>query len=941
DCSQKLGLQISTVRKLFEEQKFKVLNPAPPVDLKQYFLEDTIINDIRSYTARVKSAHDTRFPWLSDVTDLYSLICFMNGGTLKEVPDYRSRSTDKLYVIAEKWGITNATDNADVMINLNRLAAIAKTHAFKDNQSRIRYDNSLQLETLHDFMELLKNTPTVFLYDAQFAEKCISRFQDMFHDREIALALYNQRAGLQRNPYEPVTPSVHVTCASCGITSQFSTRKEAERAICPTCGAKLYTSCPKCNAAVPVVSMRCACGFMISEMRFFEEYYQDTLTALKLMKPDEMQKSLALAERANPKESRLPALRQKVNDAIGDFNARLKPLDAMMQAGKYLAAKKELTKILQKYPDMNLKSRQEQIEERLKKAAERMPSASAPDAANRCFQVLEIVSDYEPAISVLRSQKPKQPLDFCAAVQNGSSGAVCTLRWRASGDVSVTYRICRKENGRPDNASDGVLKTGITQLEYQDNTIRSGISYGYAVYAERYGVYSSAAWQDVVMFSELNEKNFLVTEGKDSCDFKWTLPENACGVRILRSRGNLLPPESPDKNCTVLAEQAQTGFSDTGLTSGQNYCYRFQCIYQYNHQLQYSRGIVRSILPSPEPCKIEEIDGNVEGCTVTVSWKPLPVSQEITVCEVGSDVKKLGAKLQKVVPVSELLPFMKHIVAQADSKKDSRCSFTIPLSTSSHYMLMTTAGKKSIVCAMFPAAATEPCTIDRKQTHIESGRLLVVLNQMPARLIRIHYAVSVKHSEDEPPPYAAIEDAENGGMDCISVSDYQKNGNMFLIERIPQEELYLTVIGEIETSGGGTIFAAPSKIKLSNIPPAGIMYYIKKPLPIVEECYSLYIESYSPHIPEMYLVYRQDGYIPSTLNDVNNSIACHIPAMSDGDAEYHKNRKKLYSYQYHFSEEEWKKIPAGAVFRMMIKDAAEMRLYDVYYKNEASVKKKF
>ena len=939
DCSKKLELQTSTVRKLFEEQKFKVCNPLPPADLKTYFLEDTIMNDIRSYTAKIHTAHDVRYPWLSDIADLYSLICFMDGGTLKDVPDYRSRATEKLRLVAEKWTVENAASNNDIVITLNHLASIAKVYAFKDNPSRIRYDNSLHLETLHEFFELLKNTPAVFLYDAQFAEKCISRFQDMFHDREIALALYNQRAGLRNNPYESVTPSVHVTCASCGITSQFSTRKQAEQAVCPTCGAKLYTVCPVCGNAVPSVSMQCTCGFLISEMRFFEEYYQDTLTAVRLMKPDEMQKSLALAERANPKETRLQDLRQKVKKAVGDFNTRLKPLDTMMQTGKYLSAKRELANLMQKYPDMNLKNRQEQIEEHLRKASALMPDASAPDAPNRCFQVLEIVSDYEPAVSVLRSHKTAPPLDFCASVKNQPSGAVCLLNWRASGDVGITYRICRKENGRPENPSDGVLKSGITKLEFQDNTICSGISYGYAVYAERYGVYSSAVWQDVVMFSELSEHSFLTTENQDSCEFKWMLPENACGVRILRSKGNQFPPETPDTTCTVLAEQAMTAFSDTGLVSGQNYCYRFQCVYQYNHRLRYSKGIVRNVIPSPEPCRIEEINGNVEGCTVTVSWKPLPVSQEIAVCEIGADARILSAKLQKTVPLAELLPFMKHTVAKADSRKDMQCSFTIPISTSGNYMLITTAGRKCIVCAIFPASATEPCTIDRKKTHIESGRLLVMLNQMPARLIRIHYAVSVKHSEDDPAPYATMEDAEKNRMDCISIADYRANGNMLSIDRIPKEEIYLTVIGEIQASDGGTVFAEPSKIKLSNIPPAGILYYIKKNL-LTKEKYMLCIESYSPHIPEMYLIYRQDKYIPSALNDVKNSVACHVPAMSDGDAEYKKNKKNLYTYQYHFSPKDWNAIPNGATFRLMIKDTAEARLYDVYYKNEASVKKK-
>ena len=234
ESGKKLGLSMSTAEKIFKEKHFTV-QTLKATEISDYFLPDEIMNDINNSLEMIRKCTDNRYAWLSKIQDLYALCCFMDGQGEQRICDYQKVSAHKLYAIVHKWGVDNSTDQSDVGIKLNQLAAKAETQAFKTEQHMAKYNNSLKLETMKSFLEILKKSPKAFLHDPQFAEKCIDKISRLFGNYDLALSLYNTKAGLMLDPYEPFLPMVHVTCPSCRTISQFRSKKEAESARCSAC----------------------------------------------------------------------------------------------------------------------------------------------------------------------------------------------------------------------------------------------------------------------------------------------------------------------------------------------------------------------------------------------------------------------------------------------------------------------------------------------------------------------------------------------------------------------------------------------------------------------------------------------------------------------------------------------------------------------------------
>ena len=514
---------------------------------------------------------------------------------------------------------------------------------------------------------------------------------------------------------------------------------------------------------------------MISEMQFFDEYIKAAEFALKEMDLGEASKQYANAENAFPGHPKLSALSQRIKAERDKYDRPLNELKALIAARMFSKAQTLLGILSASMPQLKLDSQKKVIDEKMAEVKRLMPvgSSSPVDKANRCVEILQIVEDYQPAIDVLISTRPRKPLNLSAGVM-GTSSLTCTLSWNATGDKGVKYQVVRKKNGIPQRQADGeVLATDIGDLSYKDTSLQPGISYGYAVFACRRNVFSDPSTCEIANFSELDTKHLRTSAENGVCRFSWVLPPNCIGVRILRST-NAIPSENPSSGSTVVTAKVSANFDDAGVSNNNTYGYRLQCVYPYESSFRYSQGVTVMLTPEQPPVALRSITSRIEGRLVTIRWNsPDNAQRSVLIREVSSNAA--NSLIGQVIPASDINSMIGTGRTYANTMSTSmQAQFEIPPNMSVALAVICVAGSKGIISDIVRVSSVEKCEIDKKQTRIEGNRLRITLANKPKNLEKIHYIVAKKTGSTV--PWATIEDAKQKSLSILSLKEYERDG---------------------------------------------------------------------------------------------------------------------------------------------------------------------
>ena len=930
----KLKLSPKTIEDTYVKKGFIIQKREKAINLNEAFLTTVVAGNISTKVEQLRSMSIPKYPWTPKVSDLFDLACFFSGGTESDAASFRRRRTTELYSIMETGAAQLASDMSVQGHLLADLFTAGTTQVFDSEANRKKYEQSLEREKLKGFFALLKSAPDDFKKDRYFAESCIKTIQKSFPDFNLSLALYNQEAGLMQDPYEPIEALIHVTCGACKTPMEFRTHEEAEKGKCTVCGAALYVTCPnpKCHKKVPASADWCSCGFHISEMQFFDEYLSAAQFALKEMDLPEARKQLANAENAYPGHPKLAFLKKQIQDETEKYQKPLNEMQSLIEAGKYYTAQKMLGTISASMPQLKLEAQKKVITEKLSEAQKMMPAANLPVTAraNRCVEILELVKDYQPAIDMLGLCRPNSPLNLHGAISSGEP-LTCTLTWNSTGDKGVSYCIVRKRNGVPQRHSDGdMLASNVNTMEYKDNSIQPGISYGYAVFAHRHGIYSEPVTCVVEKFSELDTKRIRAVADNGVCRFSWVLPTNCIGVRILRSI-NATPSEVPNGNCTVITERASANFDDTAVTNNRTYGYRLQCVYPYGNSFRYSEGYTVMLTPEQPPVAIKNVTAKTEGRTVYVRWTTPDTTQRSVIIREVSSIS-VSNMIGQIIPASDINSILGNGRTYANTTSSAQqCQFDIPANTSIALAVVIVAGSKGIISEVIRVSSVEKCEINKAETRIEGNRLKITLQNRPKNLDRIHYIVAKK--VDSRVPWATVDDAKRNTLQVITVQEYVRDG-MILIESPPKADLYISIIGQYKMSDGSVVYSDASKLRISNKPKQRISYrlgwggglFSSKPKP--RDC-KLYVSTNAEETPTLKLVYRSDGHIPMRLIDPKNIVLHTIPESDTGFPAG--------QYVYTFPDSTWDRIKAQTELRLMLSDD-DMAEYEIMPENITSLK---
>ncbi len=928
----RLKLSENTVRKVYQDNGFIIQKPNNTIKLKDYFLDKTIINDIDEKILRLKSMKSDSVPWADKVEDLYDFACYCSGGTASECVDFHKKKTDDLNSLLQTIAPNYATDNSKLGHLMSDLITAGTSSVFRDEESRNKYERTIKRKKLEDFFLLLKVAPNSFKKDPIFADSCIRNIEKEFPDYDLALALYNNEANIKNDPYEPLETFVHVTCGVCGIGNKFRSHEEAQKGKCNTCGSSLYMTCPSCEKLVPVSSNRCSCGFLLTEMRFFEQYIKETEFALDEMDILEAKKKLLKAENANPKNVKLTPLRQRVEQMSALYEKYIKKLEDLIASKRYFEANNYMATIIKEVPKLNIEPQKKRVGSILEMVIKKMPKKDDPLAADKCIDIIREVKDYEPALEMLRSLKPKKPRSVKVVI-SGTSKLKSVITWAATGEKGIKYTVVRKLHEASKNRADGkVIADNIEVLEVADQDVEPGLTYFYTVYACREGIFSDGESEKAAYYAEIDENTVRAEAENKICRLNWVLPKNAAGVKILRKEG-AMPGCVPDLKTSVVAENVSSSYTDTSVNNGVTYYYRLICLYPVGTGFETSNsGVTVSLTPEKPPMSVGDVVIKVEGTSVNVQWKPdLENNNTISIRQVTKTVdKSMIGVVQSGSDLNSLLGNGKSFCVS--TTKEGKCNFEIPMNSSYQIAVVVSAGSLSVIAGINNISSIEKCEIDKKQSRIETGKLILVLGNLPKNLYRIHYIAVPKITNKA--PWATKEDALNKALEVISVADYENDG-MIVINKIPNDDVYVSVIGEYYVPGGQVLYSEPSKMKMANKTKSKILYsinWIKAGL-FGGKCKSckLIITTDTGSIPEMFLVYKTDAHIPMRLDDPKIGILYTVEQKEDNSVN-----KKI---EFLIDENQFAKLPANAELRLMLSSDDDAMSFEIQTSDISSLKK--
>jgi hypothetical protein len=342
--------------------------------------------------------------------------------------------------------------------------------------------------------------------------------------------------------------------------------------------------------------------------------------------------------------------------------------------------------------------------------AESELSAGRTEAAARLFgEATRITDDEEPAERLARIPPPA-PLAPAAAVEQDR----ILVSWRASPAQAghLRYLVSRGEGRTPRSPAEGVtVASEITELYVTDADAPRGADLRYAVFAGRGGwQWSPPAAADPVIFApDVTDAALDVTA--DAVGVVWRPAPGASEVQVVRV--------TDGREATV--ESGMTGFSDTGLTAGQEYLYRITAVYRaVDGTLRYSPGVTIRVIPAPTPVPVEVIDVQMDGDVLRLSWTPPPLGR---VDLILSQTKPPWPPGTEPAP-SELAGYGRPVPSSPRPAGPGRVGVEIPPPSGRHYLLaLTWVGPRAVAGARAELGLAEPCRGLEAQRLLDEAQL--------------------------------------------------------------------------------------------------------------------------------------------------------------------------------------------------------------------------
>lgn len=817
-----------TVRKTFETKGFIAADMEGTKEGD--ILPDAIkLSQLETLLQTIQTEVNPSFPDQSKVITVYDVISLLDKIEFSKWVDTKHWNVTQLQNRCNAIMGAYSTKNDTFSKACKDIASIGCTVLFKDELSRLKYDNACKVNELKkdpQIMKLAIASPAT-KKTQKVAEGFIAIIQRCFPNRNDALTVYNILAGIKDDPYEGplrVTDIKYiVVCPECGSVRTFKTQEEAYSVNECSSGHKLYENCPKCKKLIlRNHSVSCPkCGFYLAGMAQFDTHYSNAVKALKRNAIIEARSFFDQAESANPEDSRLVSLRKQIEEAEGALKRPLEELRKSLAEGRVFEAKQRINKLKANNPGLSFEQEERRIKRDVEDADRQMTLArsktDSEEKARICLDILRIVSDYPEAIETLKKLVPASVYDLNITAADGDLH--WNLKWKCN-SVGSTYTVVRKDGAKPINERDGlVVAEGLQIQSYLDESVEPGIEYGYAVFAERGAVYSKPVSKLMMaLHPELKSEDIQYSISDAGCTISWIMPQHCDGICVLKSKGNTVGRRAGSNTSSAYVRGNM--YHDTDFEIGVDYRYRLYTVWiNEDGEKEYSaEGILSDTIriePKPEIVLINK--GYYDDGLISIDWQTEPRQGMIQFVKLNSRVSPLSQGM--VIAASEISKY--GCLVATERIASGECSFEEKENQYYYLMAVLPFSTNVLICNTITVNTAKKCSF--KSVSINGDYLQWSLD-VPRGVNRVYHTVSIAEDEAQADNIErSMKSRDVIGISSEEVSSYENGGTKS--ERIGEGIVLLAVYAEYVTNGRSFI-SSPSIYRVRNVPRKPIHYSI-------------------------------------------------------------------------------------------------------------------
>ena len=527
--------------------------------------------------------------------------------TFLEEPPYSSLK--KLTAAAEQRRKSAAMTVSAQNTVAQELAGIC-LRMFESFDSKQRYDNFLKISRMPAVAELLDEElarsgaigSDVLLRIAGFAvEKYSVRVLEAEEFIRAYCAAYHIPVGTEAN---------RILCPCCGA------KTPRDGAVCASCAQPLSGGCPECGAAFSGGPAVCAaCGFGLADMGKAVRFLGEAENALIENNAPLALRALQYARRYWPGNLRLPPLEKRAAALEDRCRKYQSAIDGQIAQRRFYAANETI---------------QEALGHRV-----RLPASTVGDVAKtiaafeakltalrgnpqtgveELLPLAAVVADSAELAGLLAKHPPAAPASLTAEAAAGG----IRLSWtRSRSRGAVSYQLVRKADAAPSSPGDGeVVYEGVSH-SFADKTARSLQEYHYAVFSRRGGAYSATAASAGPALLVPGIEGLRAVPMDGAVQLNWTFNADFAGIRIRRAKDISQGDGEPIETARL------DGLTDTGIENGATYRYAVSAEYLCGGRRVFSPVSVVSVTPRRDIRPLDEFTveplGNDE---FLLCWNP-------------------------------------------------------------------------------------------------------------------------------------------------------------------------------------------------------------------------------------------------------------------------------------------------------------------------------
>ena len=868
-----------------------------------------VITAFKPYAKAIKDINDSQelpriWQWTKKVTNFYTFIGFAINKSESEV---RNMDTAEIASIINKYSAE--------MINKAGGSSGSTSQPIKDifglmpnvfdpqhPEKRSQYDNTLKYEELRPIFETIEKAGAM-KKDDKFAENMINKIREKFNDYELALTIYNVEAKLAKNdPYEPPKVVISMVCGNCGSTQDFKTRDEALKGKCAMCGTAYYMQCPSCNKMIPSSSRVCPeCGLNLGEMKKAPEYFAKAKAALLRSDYDEANAFIQQAEFADPKRMELrkcpdfDEVKAKIAAQYEQFKKYLTTLNNLILAKKFVHAKEECERVKMQNPQLNIAPQLKQINEALDKAKNLMHSINdtSENGVSKCYEILDLVSDYLPAAEHIKKVPLTPATGFVASSLNGDKFG-CGLSWQPSKHIRVSYYLVKNDNHLPKNYTDGqVILKESSQVSYQDYDVVSGKKYYYAVFVMREGIFSLGSSTAFAAYTDVTNLETIVQGNKCSINFK--LPINSIGARVIRKE-NAIPNSENDIGAVVVGNDVRGAIDDNSLQVDKQYGYLVQACYLENNVKVYTKGVGKVVKIERDPTNLRDVKIIKDSGLISVSYIPDDPTSPNPVRLYSINPKTVENKLNKMMNIEEANVYLSGQKLVASGKaKDGKFSFNIIGNFSYDVVVVSLTDSKAIFTSLGKISSLENVVVDIAKSEIKVGSSAYIrLKPLPLNINGIYYMIlDANHEKNEITP----QDRASSQASFISAVDYRKEGLIAVVNKVVASGKFKILVCSQYLLNEKYVVSETNSYLIEKTEAMEINYHIVwKKRGLFKKGYdaSLVLQMMGENVPHLILM-AKDKSAPISSSDVNAYKIMEINSSTNRTVTQN-GRNKIFTY---------------------------------------------